>query len=207
MEYLSMWYWAKICSSNLRSHLPKIILCSLLKIFTLSNPYQRCWPKISWRKDFSCLSKVKISFLRKVSSFVGYTINWIIIPSLLVFKPSKLLNLIEKGLSYLRVFLSVQAKSDCPVSEIELSGCRVFNSPPEQNLPLHFFSLSTSQEPPWGHPKYPHWQFLDSSMESLDSWVDLTPQGSETLISPSGFEVFILLKVFLTSSSISLLHG
>jgi hypothetical protein len=61
----------KIRSSNLRSYLPKILPSSLLKIFILSNPYQGVGPKFFEEKSFSWIIKVKISFLRKISSFCG----------------------------------------------------------------------------------------------------------------------------------------
>jgi hypothetical protein len=139
---------AKIRSSKLRSHLPKIISGSLIKIFILSNPIKGVGPKFLEEKFSHVFPWSKFLFSEKVSSFVGYTLNWIIIPLLLVFKPFKLLNLLKKGLSNQRVILSVQAKLDYPVSETGLSSFRVFNYP-GQNLPLHLlshFSLLFSQE-------------------------------------------------------------
>jgi hypothetical protein len=44
----------KIHSSNLRSHLPKILPSSLLKILILSNPYQGVGPKFLEEK-FTCV--------------------------------------------------------------------------------------------------------------------------------------------------------
>jgi hypothetical protein len=53
--------------------------------------------------------------------------------------------IIEKGLSYQRLILVVQKKSDCPVLKIGLSGFCGFK-PPGQNLLLHLFShLSLSR--------------------------------------------------------------
>jgi hypothetical protein len=97
-----------MCSSNLRSYLPKILPDSLLKIFVISNPYQGVGPKFLEEKSFSWLSRSKSLFREKSHPFVGYTLNWIFILFLLVFKPSKLLNFLEKGLSFQLVLLSVQ---------------------------------------------------------------------------------------------------
>jgi hypothetical protein len=47
--------------------------------------------------------------------------------------------ILEKGLSYHRLILIVQEKSDCPVSETRLSSFHLFK-PLGQNLPLHHFS-------------------------------------------------------------------
>jgi hypothetical protein len=69
----------------------KILPRSLLKIFILSNPYQGVGPKFLEEKFFSWLSKSKSLFREKSHPFVGYTLNWIFIPFLLVFKPINLL--------------------------------------------------------------------------------------------------------------------
>jgi hypothetical protein len=47
--------------------------------------------------------------------------------------------ILKKGLSYQRLILVVQEKSDCPVLETGLSGFHGFK-PPRQNLPLYHFS-------------------------------------------------------------------
>jgi hypothetical protein len=65
----------KIRSSNPRSHLPKILPGYLLKILIFSNTYPRCWSKISWRKEFSWLSKSKF-FFWEIHFFYGqYSLN------------------------------------------------------------------------------------------------------------------------------------
>jgi hypothetical protein len=65
----------KIQSSNPRSHLPKILLGYLLTIFILSNPYLRCWSKISWKKEFSRLSKSKFFFQEILIFCWQYSLN------------------------------------------------------------------------------------------------------------------------------------
>jgi hypothetical protein len=110
----------------------------------------------------------KFFFFRKVSSFVGYTLNGIIIPSLLVFKPSKLLNLLEKGLSYLRVFLSIQAEPDYPVSETGLSNFHILTPlnrtyPFTTSLTSHSYSLKSNRE---GGPRTSFGDFLTPPCDS-----------------------------------------
>jgi hypothetical protein len=103
--------------------------------------------------------------------------------------------ILEKGLSYLSLILVVQEKSDCPISETRLPGFRGFKTP-GQNLPFHHFShfsLSHTQEQPWGRPQDPHLWFLGSSMKSWSSWVKLTPQEPVSLFPPIDFPH---LKVF-----------
>jgi hypothetical protein len=51
--------------------------------------------------------------------------------------------ILKKGLSYQKLILVVQEKSDCPVSETGLFGFRGFK-PPGQNLPVHYFLTSLS---------------------------------------------------------------
>jgi hypothetical protein len=148
----------------------------------------------------------KFFFPRKVSFFVGYILNWIIIPFLLVFKPSKLLNLLEKGLSYKRVFLSVQAKPDCPVSEIGMSSFHIFSPPSQTELtPSLIFTLHFSRATvrvPQVSPLAIPW-FLHGILQFLGGFNSPRIRNSDFSF---GFEVFIILKVFLMSSSISLLH-
>jgi hypothetical protein len=65
--------------------------------------------------------------------------------------------ILKKGLSYQKLILVVQEKSDCPVSETGLFGFHGFK-PPGQNLPVHYFltSLSLSLKNNWeGDPKTP----------------------------------------------------
>jgi hypothetical protein len=73
--------------------------------------------------------------------------------------------ILEKGLSYQRLILVVQEKSDCPVSETGLSDFCGFK-PPGQNLPIHrssHFSLSLKNnregdpKTPIGDPLVPPW--------------------------------------------------
>jgi hypothetical protein len=47
--------------------------------------------------------------------------------------------ILEKGLSYQRLILVIQEKSDCPILEIGLSNFCGFK-PLGQNLPIHHFS-------------------------------------------------------------------
>jgi hypothetical protein len=65
--------------------------------------------------------------------------------------------ILEKVLSYQRLILVVQKKSDGPISKTGLPDFRGFK-PPGQNLHLHHFLLlspSLSQEQPEGDPKTP----------------------------------------------------
>jgi hypothetical protein len=104
--------------------------------------------------------------------------------------------ILEKGLSYQMLILVIQEKSDCLVSETRLSGFHGFK-PPGLNLPLHHFShfsLTLTQEQPWGQPQEPHWWFFGSFVESWSSWLKSTPQ---ELVSPFPQPVFPHLKVFL----------
>jgi hypothetical protein len=71
----------KIRSSKLRSHLPKILPGSLLKIFILLNPYQRCWPKISRRKISLVFQGQNSILSEKFLSLVGYNPKMILNPS------------------------------------------------------------------------------------------------------------------------------
>jgi hypothetical protein len=82
----------KICSSNLRSHLLKILPGSLLKIFILSNPHPRCWSKFSWTK------KNSHGYLSQNSIFQEFLIpcgpcpySWLWSSLTIVFKPTNLL--------------------------------------------------------------------------------------------------------------------
>jgi hypothetical protein len=75
--------------------------------------------------------------------------------------------ILEKGLSYQRLILVVQEKSDYPVSETGLSGFHGFK-PLDRTYPFTVFltSLSHTQEQLRGRLQEPHWRFLGSSVES-----------------------------------------
>jgi hypothetical protein len=59
----SFWYESRSCHS-------KLLPGSLFKFLSSHIPIWRCCPKMSWRKDFSCLFKSKFLF-DKFSSFCG----------------------------------------------------------------------------------------------------------------------------------------
>jgi hypothetical protein len=101
----------KIRSSNPRSHIPKILHGYLLKIFILSNSYPRCWSQISWRKEFSWLSKSKL-FFWEILIFCGqYSLNgYPTLLSLVQVSQASLLSL--KGLEHQMGYFNCPVKTE-----------------------------------------------------------------------------------------------
>jgi hypothetical protein len=103
--------------------------------------------------------------------------------------------ILEKSLSYQRLILVIQEKLDCPILEIGLSGFCGFK-PLDKTYPFHqfsHFSLSHTQEQPWGWPQDPHWWFVGFSVESWSSWVKSTHQEP---VSPFSQPVFPMSRYF-----------